>query len=195
MRAQALQQNCRHEESRVARWRPVLWGCGVGAEQPVPSINGGRPRVDVGFLTSGLTRTVVDCEIRQRVGSIEDGASRHEPSVQSGRRRAQPYACRRRRPAERQAPGTPSVSPPRRRVGCRQERHPCPSQRARARGRSTGHLQDESRERRIRLPGVRVARRHQGAATGHLRERHQARYLGDDIQAGRCRLLRPPHRL
>ena len=53
-------------------------------------------------------------------------------------------------------------------------------------------LQDEPRERRVRLPRMRLARRHQGPAPGHLRERHQARHLGDDTQAGRRATSSPP---
>ena len=57
----------------------------------------------------------------------------------------------------------------------------------RADRRRARRLQDEPRGRRLRLPRLRLARRPARPAHGHLRERHQARHLGDDPEAGRRR--------
>ena len=100
-----------------------------------------------------------------------------------------------RGPGRRQAAEPARLPPSRRRLGRR--RRSVGKVMWRAREPLERHArgpEDEPRGQGLRLPGLRVAGRPEGPAPRHLRERHQARHLGDDAQAGRRRVLRRAHR-
>ena len=127
----------------------------------------------------------------------DQDTDRQEPArrarrIRSSRRRPAPRRAG-RGPADGKKPEPARLPPSGRRLGRRAQRREGALARARADRRPARVLRMNHEDGGLRLPRLRLAGRPEGPAPRHLRERHQARHLGDDAQAGRPRLLRRAH--
>ena len=124
----------------------------------------------------------------------DEDTDRHGPPIRCSRQ-TPGVEAQGRGPADGKHAEPPRLPPPGRRAGARRAasrkvlwraREPVEGPRA--------VLRMNHEDRGFDCPGCAWPDDQQGPAPRHLRERHQARHLGDDAQAGRRRVLRRAHR-